>query len=750
MFLSPRTNRGFVRFSRWQFRAAALTALLGFGWISAFGQFCICTFSGFMPGNLVVTRSVYTGDSSTVTIGQGLPPVCPPTAVCGTAVAISNGAYPTPASGNNVWSNTKVDGNFGVTSPVFLDQITPAGALVNTLAIPSNLLTTSFSSKSELAVNLSSDGSALTLIGYVAPENTLDVSNANTPGVYDPTNTAGGSYFRAVAQIGANGAIQITKSNAYSGSAGRAVILANGLYYMAGNSNNGSGTPANVVAATGVQIATPGQSSAAPPTQVGNFSITQIINPATGVPYGADKLGKDGNFRGLTIFNNTLYVTKGSGSNGINTVYQVGNAGSLPVLSNAGNTPIIILPGFPTTLARNANVNSLFPFGIWFANATTLYVADEGDGVLADAAISKMAGLQKWSLVNGTWQLDYVLQNGLFLGQQYSVVGYPASLNPATAGLRNLSGQVNNDGTVTLWAVTATVSANSDQGADPNKLVSITDVLANTTASNVTNEQFTTLRTAAAGEVLRGVSLAPGGAVPATNIPSIVSAASPSVPALAPSSLAFAFGQGLAGDPGEILGPLPTTFGGTSVSITDSAGQSWPAPLLFVSPSQVTFQIPPGVASGSARVGVTSGSATQSASNIQIAPVAPAVFTLNGSSLAAAYVVRVSADSTQTFVNVYTLIGGGSFVANPIKMTGSTDSFYLILYGTGLQAAGTAGVKVTMAGVNASITYAGPSGFAGVEQVNIQLPASLAGKGNVNVQLVASGIAANPVQITVQ
>jgi hypothetical protein len=40
---------------------------------------------------------------------------------------------------------------------------------------------------------------------------------------------------------------------------------------------------------------------------IGNFLVTQY-------PYPADKPGKDNNFRGLTIFDNTLYVTKGSAS----------------------------------------------------------------------------------------------------------------------------------------------------------------------------------------------------------------------------------------------------------------------------------------------------------------------------------------------------------------------------------------------------------------------------------------------------
>src|SRR6516165_8651930 len=99
------------------------------------------------------------------------------------------------------------------------------------------------------------------------------------PNGYDPTNPAGGSYYRAVVQMGANGAIQVPPTNSYSGNNGRAAILANGLYYMAGNGNNGAGTPANVVATEGVQLAVPGQSLATPAIPVGpTFSISQVIN----------------------------------------------------------------------------------------------------------------------------------------------------------------------------------------------------------------------------------------------------------------------------------------------------------------------------------------------------------------------------------------------------------------------------------------------------------------------------------------
>jgi len=710
------------------------------------------TFPGFTSGNIVVTRSVYTGDPTTVSIGQLLPPVCPTTAACGTATATDNGAYASVNSNNNVFNNNKVDGSFGITSPIFIDQLTPTGTVVNTLAVPPNMLTTSFSSKSELAINVSLDGTALTLVGYVAPPNSIDVSNSNTPGVYDPTNPVGSSYFRGVLQIGANGALQVTPTNAYSGNNGRASILANGLYYLAGNDNNGSGTPTNIVTSTGVEMATPGQSGTTVPTMVGTFSVTQYNDPTTGKPYAADKAGKDNNFRGLTIFNNTLYVTKGSGSNGMNTVYQVGTAGTLPTLATAANAPIVVLPGFPTTLAKTAGATSIYPFGIWFANATTLYVGDEGDGVAADAATAPNAGLQKWSLVNGTWQLDYVLQKGLNLGTPYTVPNLPTSLNPATDGLRNITGKVNGDGTVTIWAVTSTISANGDQGADPNKLLMITDTLANTTASAAANEQFTVVKSAAAGEVLRGVSLAPTATSTMSNSPLVLSVASSSVPTLAPGSLAAANGQNFtSGFPGPIFGISLNEFDGITASIVDAAGNTSTAPLFYVSPNEVDFQIPSKVATGVAKVTIAGNGSTQTSTNVQIAAVAPALFTLNNSGLATSYAVRVSSTGTQTVEPVFTQNSAGLISPSPINMGSSTDTVYLILYGTGFDTAGTSNVTATVNGVNAPVLYAGPGGGSpGLDQVNIQLPSSLAGKGNVNLQMTAAGVAANPVQITIQ
>jgi uncharacterized protein (TIGR03437 family) len=355
-------------------------------------------------------------------------------------------------------------------------------------------------------------------------------------------------------------------------------------------------------------------------------------------------------------------------------------------------------------------------------------------------------------LANGTWSRVYVLQNGLNLGQPYSVPNYPTSLNPSTDGIRNITGKVNGDGTVTIYGVTSTVSANGDQGADPNKLVAITDVLANTDPTVGAKETFTTLKSAAAGEVLRGVALAPtAGSKPMANVPLVLSAASPSVIGLAPGSLASASGQNLASGPTtDIMGPLPTAWDGASVTITDANGKNWAAPLVSVSPWQVNFQVPTGAATGNAQVQVTNAAGSQTALAVPIMAASPSLFALNGSGLAAAYAIRVSGGS-QTTELAYGLNVFGSYSATPISLGASGDQTYLVLYGTGFGGATGSAVTATVNGVATPVVFAGPTGiYTGVDQVTLQLPASLAGAGNANVQVLVNGVRANPVQVTIQ
>src|SRR5271166_2645245 len=369
----------------------------------------------FQPGNLVVSRSVYDNNANNVFVGEVLPPNCAQTQAGCAGTATNNGTYPT------VWNNDLVDGSFGITSKILLDQFTPAGLLVNTLQVPfsskrgilplNDILVTSFSSKSEIALNRSTDGQYLTFMGYVDAIDDLDVSNSNTPLVIDPTNPVGTAFYRAVALVDVNGNLSFTETQAYSGNNGRAAIFnhSNGesFFYTAGNAGNGGNPqPDGVIIGAGAQILNPlfeRELLQRPglPTPVGSFNITQLGDKA-------DKIGKDTNFRGLTIFNNVIYYTKGSGGNGVNTVYFVDTSGSdsngnpsacpagtglpsasasLPtapiqydpsVLQTKGVFPynMCVLNGLPAALSSKTS----FPFGVWFADGDTLYVADEGNG----------------------------------------------------------------------------------------------------------------------------------------------------------------------------------------------------------------------------------------------------------------------------------------------------------------------------------------------------------------------------------
>jgi hypothetical protein len=511
----------------------------------------------FYPGNLVVSRSVYDNLASNVTVGEQLPPNCESTqgGCAGTTGATNNGIYP------YVFNNVLYDGSFGITSRIYLDQINPFGLLLNTLQVPNSLetgvsagsdqLVTSFSSKSEVGLHLSLTGDYLTFMGYVAPVNEIDVSNSNTPEAVDPTNPVGEDVYRAVAAVGSDGAFHFTETNAYSGNNGRSAILndldGNDIFYTAGNAGNGSNPqPDDIILGAGAQLidevrAPEDSQDPGLPIPFASFNVTELGDKA-------DKIGKDDNFRGMTVYNKVVYYTKGSGSNGVNTVYFVDTTGKacpsgtgipaagaqLPtaeLMYNLGTlqttglpSNMCILAGFPTETAKSAT-GVTYPFGLWFADAKTLYVADEGDGytggtdLYKHAAKQTTAGLQKWvyNAASKKWTLAYTLQDNLKLGIPHVPPGYPTGTNtatglpwpPAADGLRNITGYSLGDVNV-IYAITSTVSGGGDTGADPNSLVVVLDQADNTSAAVAAGESFVQLRASNFGEVFRGISFTPG------------------------------------------------------------------------------------------------------------------------------------------------------------------------------------------------------------------------------------------------
>lgn len=593
--------------------ALAATAVAALAVAPAAGAHGISRFGGFdhhqsslQPNSLVISGTVFPSDGINLTSGQALPYVdsfvggpekkaleTSKTATLSDwepetfAQAVIGGQYP------EVFNNASADGSFGVDTPIDLWNVSLGGRPLGGVRVPTNQMVTSFESKSELAVNVATNGHSLSFSGYAAPNGSVDASNSNTPGVFDFTNpdvagenspyTAGG-YYRVAGDLSSDGRWTFTDTNSYSGDNERAVLLdsADNEFLAAGNDNNGASnkvtSPAlatlagNVFSSLGEDTGAQSYPESFQP-QSAQSPLTPPTTLAGALSFSpSDKAGKDTNFRGLTVYNNVVYYTKGSGSNGADSMYFLntddpvgstdpayvcptqsytatgtasGVASSVNVdvpvglpqpgaaLPSAGVTyQMCILNGFNQVPAA-FDQNDTYPFGIWFANKDTLYLADEGSGAFgddpasaeptnpyADAAESTTAGLQKWVFNQTTqqWQLAYTLQNGLNLGQPYTVAGYPTGDNtaeggsglpwaPATDGLRNISGHVNGNGTVTIYATTSTVSGSGDQGGDPNQVVGVTDQLGATKPAGY--ERFSTVAPSRFGVRYGGVAVLP-------------------------------------------------------------------------------------------------------------------------------------------------------------------------------------------------------------------------------------------------
>jgi uncharacterized protein (TIGR03437 family) len=189
------------------------------------------------------------------------------------------------------------------------------------------------------------------------------------------------------------------------------------------------------------------------------------------------------------------------------------------------------------------------------------------------------------------------------------------------------------------------------------------------------------------------------------------------------------------------------------VEVQDANGILRKAALFFVSAGQVNFLVPEGTSAGPARFTVVGEDGARSATTVtEVRAVAPALFSANatGAGAAAALAVRVENDGRQVNVPVFHCSGPGFCFTQPIGVSDSRP-VYLSFFGTGIRNRGSlAGVTVSVGGQRVPVVYAGQQGqYAGLDQVNVRLPASLRG-GEQDVVLTVDGSTANTVRIRIQ
>ena len=307
-------------------------------------------------------------------------------------------------------------------------EFTPAGAAVGTArALPvadagtTLAFTETGSSTSDAGLTRSADGRYLVLTGYNAAPGTATVASGTQA---TATN-------RLIARIASDGTINTSTriTDAFSATNIRSAASANGSSFYAVGGN------------TGVVYVPFGNTAA-------SVALSGTATPT--------------NLRYATIVGGNLYVSSGSGAFvGIN---QVGTG-----LPTAATQAITLLPGFAAP--ANTTQASLSPYAFILTDQSTavagpdvLYVVDDGASAAANG------GIEKWSLVSGTWVL-----NGLIT----------ATANP---GLRGLVGTYS-AGTATLLATSSgslyAVTDNAGYNATPS-----TTTLPTAIASAGTNYAF--------------------------------------------------------------------------------------------------------------------------------------------------------------------------------------------------------------------------------------------------------------------
>ena len=383
----------------------------------------------------------------------------------------------------SVYGDGSGSGNYTLdqAAPITLDQITTSGTIVSQTVLPEtttnsngvteNAISGEYGSASEGVLQLSADGHSLTIFGYGVNYQAFDASNGasiyGNAALGQSTSLTSATVTvvpRVVADINASGAIDTSTSltNIYSSNNPRSIATVNGTaFWLSGQGVKGS-------------------------TNQGVFYATDGATAATALNTASDT-------REAVIYNGQLYISADSTQG----VTNIADYGALPT---SATTPVVLKGIGPTVTLNGANGNAangstgtvyLSPQSFFFANATTLYVADSGvpkDGGIGDG------GLQKWSDVNGTWTLDYTLTAGLNLQANTGASG--------VAGLYGLTGEVVN-GNVELFATSSTIGE-----LDTSYLYSIADPLASTTGAG---ETFATVMTAAPDTIIRGVSFTPTG-----------------------------------------------------------------------------------------------------------------------------------------------------------------------------------------------------------------------------------------------
>lgn len=190
--------------------------------------------------------------------------------------------------------------------------------------------------------------------------------------------------------------------------------------------------------------------------------------------------------------------------------------------------------------------------------------------------------------------------------------------------------------------------------------------------------------------------------------------------------------------------PLPTMLAGMTVTI-----DGYPAPLYYVSPTQINLQIPYEVTPGSSVSLHISNNGLGAFDSFAVGAAAPAIFTTNAGGTGQGAILNLSdqlvdasnpATPGTTYLQIYCM-GLGAVSHQPADGAASPGN---PLADTSNEA------QVTIGGVEATAIFTGLApGYVGLYQVDVLVPASVAAGSTVPVFLTIGGVTSNTATIVV-
>jgi uncharacterized protein (TIGR03437 family) len=234
----------------------------------------------------------------------------------------------------------------------------------------------------------------------------------------------------------------------------------------------------------------------------------------------------------------------------------------------------------------------------------------------------------------------------------------------------------------------------------------------------------------------------------------IVDAASYAAGSVSPGQLVTIFGSNIGPatpTPMSITaGYVDTSLAGVSVTID---GQN--APLVYVSASQLSAQVPYEATTGNNKaVSVTNGANPAATTTVTIAATSPGIFTADGSGSGQAAALNYSASTSQYSLNsssnpakigdtvLLYLTGEGDYNATPLSgVAGASNTGYIIPSSLSPLPQVSPLPTVTIGGADATVSYAGPmvGSMLGLLQMNVVVPVASTTGATVPVVVTIGG-----------